>query len=193
MVDVVQLAGGVDDACSFCALVDGEMGGRVQPLGGLNDNIDIMMMRHRRWPAIVVLVLVVGVGALYVGSWGRGAGGDGASIAELEKQISRGKVDAATWNAYGGKLVEAKRFEDAATAYKKVLELEPANRSAKTGCAISLAKAKNEEEFYKFMSDLVASDAKMAMDIFDRGECQAWLGQARFATLKNNARAEAMD
>jgi hypothetical protein len=178
----------------FCALaLDDDSDGMVQPLGGLSDNISTMMMRHRRLPAIGVLVLVVGLGALYVRSWGRGASGDGASIPDLEKQIARGKVDAATWNTYAGKLVEAKRFDNAATAYKKVLELEPANRGAKMGAAISLAKAKDEEEFYKFMSDLTASDAKMAMDIFDRGECQAWLSQQRFATLKNDARAQAMD
>jgi predicted Zn-dependent protease len=153
-----------------------------------------MMMRHRRLPAIAVLVAVVAVGLIYVRSWGRGAGGDGTSLAELEKQIARGKnVPVATWNAYAQKLMEAKRFDDAASAYKKVLEKEPANRSARTGTAIALAKAKNEEEFYKFMSELTYSDPKMAMDLFDRGECQAWLGQARFKTLQHEARAQAMD
>jgi hypothetical protein len=43
------------------------------------------------------------------------------------------------------KLMEAKRFDDAASAYKKVLEKEPGNRNAKTGVAIALAKARNEE------------------------------------------------
>ena len=89
--------------------------------------------------------------------------------------------------------MEARRFDDAASAYKKVLEKESGNRNAKTGVAIALARAKNEEEFYKFMSDLTYSDAKMAMDIFDRGECQAWLSQTRFKTLQHEARAQAMD
>ncbi len=151
-------------------------------------------MRHRRWPAIGVLVVVVAIGALYVRTWGRGASGGGVTIADLEKQIARGKVSAATWNTYAQKLMEAKRFEDAATAYRKVLELEPGNRGAKTGVAIALAKAKNEEEFYRYMSEMTyGGDAKMAMDIFDRGECQAWLSQARFATLAKEARAQAMD
>ena len=43
------------------------------------------------------------------------------------------------------------------------------------------------------MSDLTYSDPKIAMDIFDRGECQAWLSQTRFATLQKEARAQAMD
>jgi len=154
----------------------------------------IMMMRHRRLPAIGVLVVMIAVGAIYVRSWGRGASGGGSSLAEMEKQIGRGRnVPAATWSNYAQKLMEAKRFGDAASAYKKVLEKEPANRNAKTGAAIALAKAQNEEEFYKFMSDLTYSDAKLAMDIFDRGECQAWLSQTRFKTLQHEARAQAMD
>jgi len=152
-----------------------------------------MMMRHRRLPAIGVMVVMIAIGALYVRSWGRGAG-DGGSLAALEKQIARGgSVPAATWNNYAQKLMEAKRFSDAASAYKKVLEKEPANRTARTGAAIALAKAQNEEEFYKFMSELTYSDPKTAMDIFDRGECQAWLSQTRFKTLQHEARAQAMD
>ena len=155
--------------------------------------IVIMMMRHRRWPAILVLVVMIGVGALYVRSWGRGAGG-GDSLVSLEKQITRGgNIPAATWNSYAQALMEAKRYGDAASAYKKVLEKEPANRTAKTGAAIALAKAQNEEQFYLFMSDLTYSDPKVAMDIFDRGECQAWLSQTRFKTLQHEARAQAMD
>ena len=153
----------------------------------------MMMMRHRRLPAIGVLVVMIAIGAIYVRSWGRGAGG-GGSLADLEKQIGAGKeISTATWAAYAQKLMEVNRFDAAASAYKKVLEKEPANRTAKTGVAIALARAKNEEEFYKFMSDLTYSDAKMAMDIFDRGECQAWLSQTRFKTLQHEARAQAMD
>jgi hypothetical protein len=157
-------------------------------------NIVIMMMRHRRLPAIAVLVAVTVLGVLYVRSWGRGASGNGGSLADLEKQIARGgDIKPDVWAAYAQKLLEAKRFDDAASAYKKVLVKEPANRTAKTGAAIALAKAKNEEEFYKFMTDLTYSDPKVAMDIFDRGECQAWLGQTRFKTLQHEARAQAMD
>jgi len=150
-------------------------------------------MRHRRWPAILVLVVMIGVGAMYVRSWGRGAGG-GGSLADLEKQIAHGgDIKPEVWSAYAQRLMEAKRYGDAASAYRKVLDKTPADRAARTGVAIALAKAQNEEEFYKFMSDLTYSDAKMAMDIFDRGECQAWLSQTRFKTLQHEARAQAMD
>ena len=153
-----------------------------------------MMMRHRRLPAIAVLVAMIGIGAIYVRSWGRGAGGDGSSLADLEKQVARGgEINAQLWTAYAQKLMEAKRYNDSASAYKKVLSKAPADRTAKTGAAIALAKAQNEEEFYKFMTDLTYSDPKLAMDIFDRGECQAWLGQIRFKTLQHEARAQAMD
>ncbi|HEV8292027.1 MAG TPA: tetratricopeptide repeat protein [Tepidisphaeraceae bacterium] len=188
MIEVFRFAKRVDDACSYAL-----WRARVQ-LGALVRVIHIMMMRHRRWPAIGVLVVMIAIGAIYVRSWGRGAGGNADSLASLEKQITRGgNIPAATWNNYAQKLMEAKRFSDAASAYKKVLEKEPANRTAKTGAAIALAKAQNEEEFYKFMSELTYSDPKMAMDIFDRGECQAWLGQTRFKTLQHEARAQAMD
>ena len=152
-----------------------------------------MMMRHRRWPAILVLVVMIGVGAIYVRSWGRGAGGND-SLADLEKQIARDtQNNPQLWTAYAQKLMEAKRYNDAASAYRKVLIKAPADKAAKTGAAIALAKAGNEEEFYKFMSELTYSEPKMAMDIFDRGECQAWLGQTRFKTLQHEARAQAMD
>src|SRR5882672_5225439 len=176
----------------FCA--KSSRGELVQPLRRLSDNICNMMMRHRRWPAILVLAVMVGLGALYVRSWGKGSAGSGEGIAALEKQIGQGNVPAATWNTYAQKLMEVKRFDDAATAYRKVLDKEPGNRGAKTGVAIALAKAKNEEEFYKYMSDMTyTGDAKMAMDIFDRVECQAWLSQTRFKTLQHEARAQAMD
>lgn len=153
-----------------------------------------MIMRHRRLPAAAVLVAVVAVGLIYVRSWGRGAGGDGTALEALEKQIARGgQIDVKTWMDYAQKLMEAKRYNDAASAYKKALDKEPANRKARTGAAIALAKAQNEEEFYKFMSELTYSDPKMALDLFDRGECQAWLGQTRFKTLQHEAKAQAMD
>ena len=153
-----------------------------------------MMMRHRRLPAILVLVVMIGVGAIYVRSWGRGAGGNGTTLAELEKQVGRDtQNNPQLWAAYAQKLMEAKRYNDAASAYKKVLIKAPADKSARTGAAIALAKAQNEEEFYKFMSELTYSEPKMAMDIFDRGECQAWLGQPRFKTLQHEAKAQAMD
>jgi thioredoxin-like negative regulator of GroEL len=153
----------------------------------------MIITSHSLLRAVAVWVAVVGVGAIYMRTWGRGAGG-GDSLAALEKQIGRGgEIRPEIWSAYAQKLMEAKRFADAASAYKKVLEKSPADRTAKTGVAIALAKAGNEEEFYKFMSELTYSDAKMAMDIFDRGECQAWLSQTRFKTLQHEARAQAMD
>src|SRR5688572_12455844 len=85
-----------------------------------------MMMRHRRLPAIAVLVAMVAFGLIYVRSWGRGAAGEAGSLAELEKQIATGKdVPVSTWGAYAQKLMEAKRFDDAAGAFKKVLDKEP--------------------------------------------------------------------
>lgn len=153
-----------------------------------------MMMRHSRLPAVAVLVAVVALGVIYVRSWGRGADGGEGSLGALEKQIGRGgEIKPEVWTAYAQKLMEARRYGDAASAYRKVLEKSPADRTAKMGVAIGLAKAQNEEEFYKFMSDLTYSDAKMAMDVFDRGECQAWLSQTRFKTLQHEARAQAMD
>ncbi|HEV8378041.1 MAG TPA: tetratricopeptide repeat protein [Tepidisphaeraceae bacterium] len=187
MIEVFRLAKRVDDACSYarCATVQLRVAERV---------IDIMMTRHRRLPAIGVLVVMIAIGAIYVRSWGRGAEGNGTSLAELEKQVARDKgINPQLWTAYAQKLMEAKRYNDAASAYKKVLIKAPADRTAKTGAAIALAKAQNEEEFYKFMSELTYSDPKMAMDIFDRGECQAWLSQTRFKTLQHEARAQAMD
>jgi hypothetical protein len=63
-------------------LLRGGCEGATWGVGG--GNIEIMMMRHRRLPAIAVLVAMIGLGAVYMRTWGRGAGGDGSALADLE-------------------------------------------------------------------------------------------------------------
>ena len=88
---------------------------------------------------------------------------------------------------------QARRFAHAAQAYRKALELEPYHREARFACALALALAGDDEDFYVFMRDLIFHDAKLAADLFERRECQACLAQPRFKALQQEARSQAMD
>ena len=91
MVDVVSLARDVDDACSLARVVVIGRGELVQPLGRLSDNISNMMMRHRRWPAILVLVAMVGIGAA-VARGGRDRGGVGRASRNWRSRLGGGRA-----------------------------------------------------------------------------------------------------
>jgi tetratricopeptide (TPR) repeat protein len=152
-----------------------------------------MIARYRRWPSILVLLVAAGLGTYYLRSLKAAGAGSGDSLEQLEKQIAQGHSDAKIWYSYAQRLTEAKRFEQASLAYRKVLDKEPSNRQAKFGCALSLAQAGNADEFYNYMHDLAYGEAKLAIEIFDRRECQPWLKDARFAGLQKEAKAQAMD
>ena len=152
------------------------------------------IIHHRRLPAIVVLLISIGVGAIYLRTWAKaGDAGPGGTLDELARAIASGKNDALTWLAYAQRLEESNRFDHAAQAYRKVLDLESRNRAAQAGCAIALAKSENEEELLSYMQSLTFSDAKKAMEVFEQPEIRPFLSQQRFSSLSREARAQAMD
>src|SRR5437763_533842 len=99
-----------------------------------------MTKRYSRIPAASVLVAAIALGALYLLTWNRIAGANASSRAldELEALIAADHADANTWDAYGHKLHELKRYDRAIVAYRKALELEPLHREARIHCAIAL-------------------------------------------------------
>ena len=156
------------------------------------------MNRYPRKPAVVILSAALVVGLLYVAAWGRverlwkkqpGAQG----VAALEKKIAGGDHTAATWYAYGEALSDAKQFEKAAAAFKEVLAIEPYKREAKFQCGLALAQAKDGNEFYAFQKELVYSEAKMAVELFERPEARRFLSEERFTALATEAKSQAMD
>jgi hypothetical protein len=155
------------------------------------------MIRYRRTPALIVLLVTVGLGVGYVLAWDkverfwRGAGD--RDIASLEKKIEGGDKSAATWLAYAEALARAKEYARAATAYGQVIKVEPGRKEAKFQRAICLALATRGDELYEFLKEIVLTEPKLTMEILDRPETQKFGGEARFAMLKNEARDQAMD
>jgi hypothetical protein len=95
--------------------------------------------------------------------------------------------------AYGDALVAAKEFGRAAAAYREVLEVEPGNRAVKYQRGLALAQANAPELFYQFQKDLVYSEPKLAVEIFERAEAQKYLSEERFSSLAKEAKNQAMD
>src|SRR4051812_44909904 len=161
-----------------------------------------MMNRYPRKPALIVLLVTLAMGALYVTAWGKierlwkKQPGD-QSVVALEKRIEEERkgagVKVETWRAYGAALAVDKRFKDAATAFREVLAIDPGQRDAKFQCGLALAQAGAADDFYSFQKDLVYSEAKLAVELFERPETQGDLAQERFANLAKEAKNQAMD
>jgi tetratricopeptide (TPR) repeat protein len=151
------------------------------------------MNRYHRLPSFLVLLIVVGAGSLYMHRYGRANGNGGRGLEALEKIIQKGKADKETWFSYAEALSDAGKYDRAAQAFKKVLELEPSHRQAKVGCALSLAQATKTDELYSYVKDLVFSEPKLAMDLLERPELSTYMSDARFAALQKEAKAQAMD
>jgi hypothetical protein len=49
------------------------------------------------------------------------------------------------------------------------------------------------DQFYSFQKDLVYSEAKLAVELFERPETQRFLSEERFANLAKEAKNQAMD
>jgi cytochrome c-type biogenesis protein CcmH/NrfG len=160
------------------------------------------MNHYSRKPALLILLVAMTLGVVYVAAWGRieqlwkKQSGD-QSIEALEKKIEEqtraGGAPAATWRAYGEALMDAKQFAKAAAAFKELLALEPYHRDIKFQCGLALAQAGAADDFYNFQKDLVYSQAKLAVELFERPETQKFLSEERFASLSKEAKNQAMD
>jgi hypothetical protein len=154
-----------------------------------------MMSQYRRWPAVIVLIVASIAGTFFLRSSKASDSAATDSLGQLEAKIAqaKGNIDVTIWSAYAQKLAENNQFNQAAQAHRKVLEKEPSNRSAKIGCALALAQAGSMDDLYAYMRELAYGEAKLAIEIFDRRECQTCLKDARFTTLQKEAKAQAMD
>ena len=142
-----------------------------------------------------MLVAAAALGAIYLAAWGRIAGAHASSRAmdELESRIAAGGADASTWDLYGQKLQEMKRYDRAIAAYRRAMELEPMHRDTRFHCAIALVEAGDREGSFAYMRDMVLGDPKLAEDLFERAEMRECLAEARFAALAKEAHVQAMD
>jgi hypothetical protein len=150
-------------------------------------------------PALIVLLVSAVIGGAYVvtvNALDRNKGGMNNLVA-LEKQIAaeraQGGVTAKTWRAYADALVDAREFAKAALAFQEVLQLEPRNQDAKFQRGLALAQAGAGDALYQFQKDLVYSEPKLAVSIFERSEVQRFLTEERFSSLAKEAKHQAMD
>jgi cytochrome c-type biogenesis protein CcmH/NrfG len=160
------------------------------------------MNRYPRKPAVIVLLVSAVLGVVYVIAWSRVEAyyrdkNGGKSVEAIEKKIAeekaKGTVSAVTWLAYGEALMDAKNFDKAAVAFKKVMELDPKQQEAKFKRGIALAQSGAADLFYQFQEDLVLSEPKLAYDVFQRTEAQKYLVEERFSYLAKEAKNQAMD
>jgi hypothetical protein len=158
--------------------------------------VEQKMSRHSRKPPGIILGTALGIALVYLAS---GAGvGPGTSrsswtLSQLEAAIVEAGTKSEIWKLYAGQLTQHNRHADAALAYKRVLELEPYDRQAMLQCALALAAAKNNDELYVFVSHLVVTEPKVAVDILERPQFGPCLSEGRFQSLQIEARNQAMD
>jgi tetratricopeptide (TPR) repeat protein len=160
------------------------------------------MNQYPRKPALIVLLVATLIGVVYVSAWGTieklwkkqpGEQSLEAMEAKITELSKAGGVPAATWRTYADALVEAKQYSKAAAAYKELLELEPFQRDAKFQRGLALAMAGASDEFFNYQKDLVYSEAKLAVELFERPETKKYREEKRFADLVNEAKNQAMD
>lgn len=156
------------------------------------------MNRYQRKPSVIILAVAALLGVTYVVAWGRveqylKQRNGNHTLESLEQKIANGDKTAETWIAYGQALAERKRYGNAADAYRQVLTVEPTRREAKFQRAVNLALAHRGDELHGFLRDLVHSEPKLAVDLFERPELQPFQSEPRFASLYSDARNEAVD
>jgi predicted Zn-dependent protease len=152
------------------------------------------MTQHARKPALAALVLTLAVGIAGLSAAGALRSGNGrpGDLATLERQIA-GHPDAATWDAYGDALRAAGRFAQAADAYQRSLALDPSRRGTKINTGIALAQANNPDAFFKYVSRLTITDAKVVVDLLGHTELAPVRSDPRFTMADTTARGQAVD
>ncbi len=154
------------------------------------------MQHYPRKPSILILALGVLTGLGLVSAWGRfsdDSAANGQSVEALQAAIASNPTDAGAWFNYGQRLRRDQKFGPAATAFRKVLEIEPYHREARIFAATTLAQAGERDELRAYMGELILSNAKMAVDLFDRPELQPYLADPHFLAMQKDARGQALD
>jgi cytochrome c-type biogenesis protein CcmH/NrfG len=160
------------------------------------------MNHHPRKPAVIVLTVAAVLAGVFLVAWNKVEAyykekRGGNTIEAMEQRIAEekkaGAVSPQTWLAFGQLLMDGREYDRAAAAFKEVLEIQPLNRDAKFQRGLALAQSGQSDAFYQFQKDLVYSEAKLAVELFERTEAQRYLGEDRFSALEKEAKNQAMD
>ncbi len=151
------------------------------------------MTRHARNPATAAIVAtaLLGLGLFAATGQFRKTDLAHASLEELETKIV-GSTDGRVWAAYGDKLREMDRFESAAKAYQRALELQPDLTDARLRQGLSLGQS-NADAFFNYVGRLSMNYPKLAVNLMDRPELSALHADARWEPAALAALAQAVD
>jgi Flp pilus assembly protein TadD len=157
------------------------------------------MMRYHRLPAALILSLFTAAAMLCLRyplrATGAASGDATGSLSFEESQIAIGKAKPSPqdWLCYAQALMDRQQFADAAAAYQRALDLNPADRRTPLYLALALAQSGNDERLLRVLKDLVLIDPKSVREVLERPECGKAMAQARFQSLAQEARWQAMD
>ena len=152
------------------------------------------MTRHARIPAIVAIGLTVlfGLGIFAATGQFRHTDLAHASLQELESKIV-GSTDGRVWMAYGDKLSEAGKFDAAAKAYQRSLELKPDLLDARLKRGMALGQSANANAFFDYVGRLSISYPKLAVDLMARPEVSPMRADLRWEPAQTAAQSQAVD
>jgi tetratricopeptide (TPR) repeat protein len=145
--------------------------------------------RHNRIPAIAI-ILTACVSCLVLGFIF--TDDTKVDFDKLERTVAK-TDDSKVWMQYAQALESRNRYQHAAQAYRKVLQIEPYNNQARYQCALALARSDDEDAYFQYMQNLVLTYPQMATELFAQPECQRFLTQNRFRVLAREARVQAFD
>jgi tetratricopeptide (TPR) repeat protein len=154
------------------------------------------MVQYARIPAIVAIGLTVLVGLGIFAATGQFRATDlaHASLSDLEKKIV-GSTDGRIWLAYGERLREIGRFDNAAKAYQRAVELQPDLIDARLNQGLALGRL-NPDAFFDYVSRLSMNYPKVAVNLMERPELVALktlTSDPRWELSKTAAQAQAID
>jgi Tfp pilus assembly protein PilF len=156
------------------------------------------MNQHSRKSSGIALVATVALGLTALAATGQfnTNAGNAGSIDQLERAISSGHGDVATWAAYGEALQAKSRFDHAAQAYQRALEMQPdpgVVQKIRFNAALCLGQAGDANKFFDFFTHLTTTDPKQAVDLLERPELLPMHRDLRWAPAATTARAQAAD
>ncbi|MGN6368306.1 MAG: hypothetical protein ACTHN5_08615 [Phycisphaerae bacterium] len=156
------------------------------------------MNQHSRKTSGIALAATIALGFTALAATGQlhSNTGGAASIDQLERAISSGRGDVATWCAYAAALQEKKRFDHAGQAYLRALDLQPdpgVVQKIRFNAALCLAQSGDANKFFDFFSHLTTTDPKQAVDLLERPELLPMHRDARWGPAATTARAQAAD
>ena len=118
---------------------------------------------------------------------------DRATLEQLERMIATGTAPPQAWAAYGQRLYDTRQYARSALAYRRVIEAEPYNRPARFQCALALAAANDADGLLAYLRGQLYVEPKLVAELLDHSALKRIQADARFAILKKEARAQAMD